>query len=93
MKKEDIGTLARAITTAVVAILGVLTILGFEVPVINENAFTAGIAAVLYVLILIWNHWKNNDYTIEAKTGTRIMREMKEHRNDAGSPNSKGGER
>lgn len=84
MNREDIGTLARAITTAIVAILGVLTILGIKVPIINENTMTTVISAVLYVAVLAWSHWKNNDYTIEAKTGTKIMRQMKADRHKAG---------
>ena len=84
MSKENIGTLARAITTAIVAILGVLTILGVKVPIINENTMTTVISAVLYVAVLTWSHWKNNDYTIEAKTGTKIMRQMKADRHKAG---------
>lgn len=77
MSREEIGTLARAITTAIVAIIGVLTLLGVNVPIINENTLTAAISAVLYVAVLAWSHWKNNDYTLEAKIKTKEMRELK----------------
>lgn len=85
MDKDKIGLLARAITTAIIAILGVLTILGVNIPVINENTLTAVISGVLYVAVLIWNHWKNNNYTIEAKIGQSVVNELKATRKYAGS--------
>ena len=85
MDKDKIGLLARAITTAILAILGVLTILGVNIPVINENTLTAVISGVLYVAVLIWNHWKNNNYTIEAKIGQSVVNELKATRKYAGS--------
>lgn len=85
MDKERIGLLARAITTAIIAIIGVLTLLGIKVPVINETTLTAVISALIYVAVLVWNHWKNNNYTIEAKIGQSVIDELKATRNYAGS--------
>lgn len=87
MDKERIGQLARQITLVIVAIAGVISILGYDVPVIAENTLTAVISAILYVCVLAWNHYKNNDYTIEGRIGTNITRQLKEDRGKYGSGN------
>lgn len=87
MDRDKIGLLARAITTAIVAIIGVLALLGVDVPIINENTMTAVISAILYVGVLAWSHWKNNDYTLEARIKTKEMHELKALNKAAGSGN------
>lgn len=92
MDKETIQVYARAIAMAITSALSIAALLGYNAPILEENQIAAVIVAILTVAINILNHWKNNDYTIEAKTGTKIMREMKAHRNDAGSPTTKAGD-
>ena len=85
MDKETIAVYARAIAMAITTALSIAALLGYNAPIIEENTIVAVVAAILTVAVNILNHWKNNDYTIEAKTGTKIMKNMKLHRNDAGS--------
>lgn len=92
MDKESIEVYARAIAMAITTAISIAALLGYNAPVIEEHTIVAVVVAVLTVIVNIVNHWKNNDYTIEAKTGTRIMRDMKANRNNAGSPYSDGGD-
>ena len=87
MDKERIGQLARQITLVIVGIVGVLQLVGVNVPIVNENTVTAVISAVIYIAVLVWNHYKNNDYTIEGRIGTSLTRELKANRSRAGSGN------
>lgn len=82
MDKEKIGLLARAFAQLVIAVLGVLVIFGVNVPVISENALIETFTAIIYVSVLIWNHWKNNNYTPEAKEAQKRLEELKELRTD-----------
>lgn len=87
MKNKDIGLYARIIAMVITTAISIAALLGYNVPVVEENTMVAVIAAVLTVLVNIWNHWKNNNYTIEARTSQKILDQMKSARTMAGSAN------
>lgn len=91
MNKEKIGLLARLIAQIIVAILGVLVIFGVPVPAGNEDAITRGVYAIIYVGVLVWNHWKNNNYTPEAKEAQARLTELKALRNNVMAEQSAAG--
>ena len=69
MNKETIIT---AIVALVVAIFDLLKIFGIVVPIEDNTIYTIVsliVAAVIY--------WRNQSWTVEGLTGTRMTREMK----------------
>lgn len=72
MNKETIIT---AIVTAIVAIFDLLKIFGIVVPIEDNTIYTIVsliVAAVIY--------WRNQSWTVEGWTATKIGREMKSMR-------------
>ena len=69
MNKETIIT---AIVAVIVAVLDLLKIFGVVVPIEDNTIYTIVsliVAAVIY--------WRNQSWTVEGLTGTRMTREMK----------------
>ena len=79
-------TLARAITTLVVAIFVVLKIFGIEIG-FDESYIYEVVLAVITVGTWFWGFWKNNSFTHEAKLGDEYMQILKERRDDVGGDN------
>ncbi len=77
MDKEKAGLIARAVTQVIVAIIGVVAIFKADIPVIDENLITQILSAIIYVGVLGWNHWKNNNYTDAAKEGQKVTDRIK----------------
>ena len=69
MNKETIIT---SIVAVIVAVLDLLKIFGIVVPIEDNTIYTIVsliVAAVIY--------WRNQSWTVEGLTGTRMTREMK----------------
>lgn len=50
-------------------------------PFDNEE-LVSGLSLTAMVVSELWNHWKNNDWTLEAKHATKYMDAMKAERKD-----------
>lgn len=65
-------TIITAIVAVIVAVLDLLKIFGVVVPIEDNTIYTIVsliVAAVIY--------WRNQSWTVEGLTGTRLTREMK----------------
>ncbi len=70
MNKETIIT---AIVTLIVAVFDLLKIFGVVVPIEDNTIYTIVSLIVAGVI-----YWRNQSWTVEGLTGTKITREMKE---------------
>lgn len=70
MNKETIIT---AIVTLIVAVFDLLKIFGIVVPIEDNTIYTIVSLIVAGVI-----YWRNQSWTVEGLTGTKITREMKE---------------
>lgn len=77
--KTNKETIARTITSAIVAVLAVLKMFGIDFGITEEQIYTA-LLAVVTVLVWIWGFYKNNDFTKEGLAGTKYTRILKMHR-------------
>lgn len=71
----NIGTIARTITAAIVAINACLVMFGITVfEDVTEETIYTGVSAVATLIAWGISHYKNNDYTKEAAEATGLMR-------------------
>lgn len=77
--KTNKETIARTITSAIVAVLAVLKMFGIDFGITEEQIYTA-LLAVVTVLVWIWGFYKNNDFTKEGIAGTKYTRILKMHK-------------
>jgi SPP1 family holin len=75
----NIGTIARTITAAIVAINACLVMFGITIfEDMTEESIYAGVSAAATVVMWAVSHYKNNDYTKEAAEATGLMRLKKQ---------------
>jgi hypothetical protein len=67
----------RSIVQAVVYLIGALSALGVDVPVVDQSILTKVVTIIVAIIILSYNTWKNFSVTPEAKTADNLMRAMK----------------
>ena len=77
--KTNKETIARTITSAIVAVLAVLKMLGIDFGITEEAIYNA-LLSVVTVLVWIWGFYKNNDFTKEGVAGTKYTRILKMHK-------------
>lgn len=77
--KTNKETIARTITSAIVAVLAVLKMLGIDYGITEEAIYNA-LLSVVTVLVWIWGFYKNNDFTKEGIAGTKYTRILKMHK-------------
>lgn len=70
----------RLITMIIVAVNSSAMIFGYQLIPYSNEEIVAGISVVALIASEIWNHWKNNSYTDEAKEADIYMEELKERR-------------
>jgi SPP1 family holin len=71
------NTLVRLIIMIVVGINSIAMLYGYQLIPFTSEEVAAGISAVALVISEVYNHWKNNDYTTEAKEATKQLKEQK----------------
>lgn len=54
------------------------TMMGFELLPFSDQQIVSGLSVAAMVISEVWNHYKNNDYSKEAKHATNYLRSMKE---------------
>lgn len=64
----------RLIALIVVAINSGAMIMGYQLLPFNNEEIVAGISIVAMVATELWNHWKNNSYTPQAKQADEQIR-------------------
>lgn len=75
----NIGTIARTITAAIVAINACLVMFGITIfEDVTDETIYAGVSAVVTIVAWGVSHYKNNDYTKEAAEATGLMRLKKQ---------------
>ena len=79
LKKVD-NKWVRLVILIVVFINTAGMILGYQLLPFENEEIATGISIVALALSEIWNHWKNNSYTDEAKEADIYMSELKEQR-------------
>lgn len=84
MTKADIYRWLRLIGIICTTILAVIGALGVDIPPIQDGVLTGAVASIGVVLMNGWNHWKNNNYTAEAKVIQPQLDELKAMRGKAG---------
>lgn len=77
--KTNKETIARTITSAVVAVLAVLKMFGIDFGITEEAIYNA-LLPVVTILVWIWGFYKNNDFTKEGIAGTKYTRILKMHK-------------
>lgn len=77
--KTNKETIARTITSAIVAVLAVLKMLGIDYGITEEAIYNA-LLSVVTVIVWIWGFYKNNDFTKEGIAGTKFTRILKMHK-------------
>lgn len=81
--KIEKDTLARAITSVIVAVLALLKIFGIEIfENVTEETIYSFVLAIVVIVVWVIGFWKNNDFTKEAKIGSQIMKDLKENKGD-----------
>ena len=74
-------TIARTITSAIVAINACLVIFGVNLfGNITEDIIYQVVSAIVMIVAWAVSHWKNNDFTKEAAEGTGYTRMLKEQK-------------
>ena len=76
MKKID-NKYVRLISLIVVAINSGAMMMGYKLLPFDDDEIVTGISIIAMVGTEIWNHWKNNSYTPQAK---RADAQMKIHK-------------
>ncbi|GAB4073244.1 hypothetical protein GCM10028778_08030 [Barrientosiimonas marina] len=71
---------------AVFIIVGINTgamLLGYDLLPFDNQEIVNGASFVAMIVSEVWNHYKNNDYTPEAKHATNYMEAMKQEHKSA----------
>lgn len=75
----NIGTIARTITSAIMAINACLIMFGVTVfEDVTEETIYTGVSAIAMVVAWGFSHYKNNDYSKAAAEGTGLTRLLKQ---------------
>lgn len=72
--------LVRVIVMFIVMINSILLMNGIDILPYTDEQINVAISSVALVVSEIINHYKNNDYSDEAKEGTEYMHELKEEK-------------
>ena len=82
--KETIKTIdnkwIRLVTMVIVFINSASVMMGKPILPFNNEQIVVGISIVVMIITEIWNHWKNNSYTDEAREADIYMNKLKERR-------------
>ena len=82
--KETIKTIdnkwVRLIVMVIVFINSVSVMVGKPILPFDDEQIVVGISIVAMIVTEIWNHWKNNSYTSEAREADIYMSKLKERR-------------
>jgi len=70
----------RLVVFIIVAINSGAMIMGYQLLPFNNDEIVAGLSVFAMVISEIWNHWKNNSYTNDAKEADKIMESKKRKR-------------
>lgn len=70
----------RLVVLVVVFINSASVILGKPILPFDNEQIVVGVSIVAMVITEIWNHWKNNSYTNEAREADVYMSKLKERR-------------
>ena len=70
----------RLAVLVVVFINSASVILGKPILPFDNEQIVVGVSIVAMVITEIWNHWKNNSYTNEAREADVYMSKLKERR-------------
>lgn len=84
MNKERLMAIVRVIALFITAINALLVAAG-KVPFpFDESAFYEGTSYIVAAIVAIWSWWKNNNITIEAQLGQKVINQLKGDRMLAG---------
>lgn len=75
MKKNN--QIVRLVVMAIVMINSLFVMNGHNLIPFTDEEISMGISSAALVVSEIVNHYKNNDYSEEAKEGTEYMNELK----------------
>lgn len=67
----------RTIVLTIALLNQVLVTFGWSPLPFDEVAIEQGLTAVFTTVVVLWNWYRNNDTTKEAKAGTEYMRQLK----------------
>lgn len=71
------NTLVRLIVMILVGVNSIAMLYGYQLIPFTDEEIATGISVVALVISEIWNHYKNNNYTPEAKKVQGKLDEMK----------------
>lgn len=74
------GMIIRIIVMFIVMVNSIGAMYGFNLIPFTEDEISIGISAVALVISELWNHYKNNNYTPEAKQAQSQLDELKQNR-------------
>lgn len=72
----------RLIIFIIVAINSGAMILGYKIIPFENEEIVGGLSVVALVISEVWNHWKNNSYTTEAKEADDFLEDLKSAKKD-----------
>ena len=74
----DLGSVIRMGFSAISAILLMLPVFGIEIGEVNLEGLNYGVVNTVMAILMIYNTWKNNSFTKEAKMADQIMHSLKD---------------
>lgn len=76
----------RLITLVIVSINSAAMILGKQLIPYTDEEIAGAISIVAMVIVELWNHWKNNSYTKEAKHADVYLKARKKKKKEIIKP-------
>lgn len=67
----------RLIVFVIVSVNSSFMIAGYQILPFDDEQIVSGLSIVALVASEVWNHWKNNSYTQEAKEADTYMKSRK----------------
>lgn len=71
------NTLVRLIVMILVGVNSIATMYGYTLIPFTDEEISLGISAAAMVISEVWNHYKNNNYTPQAKNAQKHIRNAK----------------
>ncbi|MBP1967962.1 SPP1 family holin [Virgibacillus natechei] len=78
MKKDN--TIVRLIVMLLVGANSIGTMYGYSLIPFTDEEISMGISAVALVVSEVWNHFKNNNYSKEAKETQQVLDRKKKQK-------------
>lgn len=76
----QVDLIARLVISIIAAINAAAAAFGFNPLNIDEQTIYMGVSFIVALATWVWGFWKNNDFTDEARAGSKLMHELKAKR-------------